>query len=101
MNTTVDNMGFTAEDARKLAGLSVKEKVGLILVAIKEAATNKRRQLRTGYDYKPDRDLWILGGYKKTKDWNEACQILSDLGFQVEFYYAEHQLVDMYTIITW
>lgn len=41
---------FTAKDARKLAGPTVEERVDSLLVAIQEAAKNKKRQLRTGWE---------------------------------------------------
>jgi hypothetical protein len=92
---------FTANEARKLAGKTVEEKVDDLLVAIKERARKKLRELRTGYDYQADKDLWIDDGYKHTKEWNEAKTILEDLGYVVSFYYYEGQFVDMYTLIKW
>lgn len=93
---------FTAEEARKLAGKTVEEKVDSLLVAIKDAATNKKRKLRTSWEYEEDNDLWVNGGYNKTKEWIEACKILEALGYKVSFYYNEGSIaVDMYTLISW
>lgn len=92
---------FTAEQARKLACVTVEEKVGQICKAIESSAKLKHRCLRTGYDYKEDRDLWIIGGYDKTEEWLKAKQILESLGYKVSFYYKEAQYVDMYTLIRW
>lgn len=92
---------LTAEQARQIAGKTVQEKVESLLKAIEEAAKSKKRSLRTGWDYKEDNDLWINGGYSRTKDWEEAAQILEGLGYTVIFYYKESQFVDMYTLIEW
>jgi hypothetical protein len=92
---------FTANEARKLAGKTVEEKVDDLLVAIKERARKKLRELRTGYDYQGDEDLWIQSRYNPTKEWNEAKTILEDLGYVVGFYFDAGQFVDMYTIIKW
>ena len=94
-------MRFTAEEARKLSGKTLDEKVDGLLAAIAEAAKQHKRQLRTGWDYGADEELWIRGGYNKTEDWMAARKILVDLGYTVEFYYEESQFVDMYTLIKW
>ncbi len=93
---------FTAKDAKRVAGPTVEERVDMILVAIEEAAKNKKRELKTGWDYSEDNDLWVNQGYSRTKDWLQAKKILEDLGYQVEFYYQVHSIaVDMYTLIKW
>lgn len=92
---------ITAAKARQLSGFTVQEKVARILVHVEEMAKAGKRELRCGWDYKEDSDLWIRGGYSRTKDWNEATKILEGLGFKVEFYYMETQFVDMYTHIMW
>lgn len=92
---------LTAAEAKKLAGPTLEEKVDAILVAIKDAAMNKKRSLRTGWEYKDDPDLWVNGGYSATSDWKAAVAVLENLGYKVSFYYAETQFVDMYTIISW
>jgi hypothetical protein len=93
---------LTAAQAKQLAGPSVDEKVDAILVAIEKIATNKGRQLRAGYDYDQDKDLWVSGGYTPTPEWKEATKILEKLGYDVDFYYNDgSQFVDMYTIIRW
>ena len=90
-----------AEEARKIAGLTLQEKIDAVGVAIENAAKNGKRELRTGWDYTEDRDLWIEGGYSQTDEWNKAYIILTDLGYKVSFYYKELQFVDMYTLIEW
>lgn len=92
---------ITAKEARELAGKTVKEKVEALCLAIEQAARSKGRQLRTGWEYKDDKDLWIDGGYSRTKEWEEAKNILEGLGYKVTFYYKETQFVDMYTLIEW
>ena len=94
-------MRFTAEEARKLSGKTLDEKVDGLLAAIAEAAKQHKRQLRTGWEYGADEELWIRGGYGKTDEWKEARKMLVDLGYTVEFYYNESQFVDMYTLIKW
>lgn len=96
---------ITAAEARKLAGPTVQEKVEALLVAVEEAAKNKKRSLKTGWEYKEDQDLWISGGYGGnggTAEWKEAVKILKDLGYKVKFYYMEQSIaVDMYTLVEW
>lgn len=94
-------LSITAAKARELAGKTVGEKVHAIGERIRELATEKKRSLRCGYDYSADQDLWINGGYGQTPEWKEAVAMLEKAGFQVSFYYAEHQFVDMYTLIEW
>lgn len=97
-----DNNYFTAAEARELAGTTVEERVKLLLVRIKELATEKKHQCRTGHDYNVDEELWINGGYSRTIEWTEARKILESLGFKVTFYYQEMSIaVDMYTLIEW
>ena len=93
---------LTANEARKLAGPTVRERVEALLVAVEKAAKNKKRFLKTGWDYKEDTDLWVDGGYSKTKEWHEAYEILTKLGYKVTFYYRDGSMaVDMYTLIEW
>lgn len=92
---------ITAQTARQLAGPTVEEKVEALGRRIHELAKEGRRQLRCGYDYDQDQELWINGGYTKTEQWLSAVNILKNHGFEVEFYYNEGQFVDMYTRITW
>lgn len=92
---------FSAAEAKELAGKTLDEKIDDILEAIKVAATERKRMLRTGWDYKADQDLWIHGGYGTTKEWEWARKKLTDLGYKVKFFYEEHQFVDMYTLIEW
>jgi hypothetical protein len=92
---------LTAAEARKLAGPTVQERVDDILVAIEKLAKQGKRQLRTGWDYDKDRELWIDGGYSNTPEWREAIKILSELGYKAQFYYNCGQFVDMYTLIKW
>lgn len=92
---------LTAAEAKKLAGKTVTEKVDDVLVAIKEAAKDHKRELRTSWEYKEDEDLWVHDGYRSTPEWTEAKKQLEELGYTVEFYYRETQFVDMYTVIKW
>lgn len=93
---------FSAADAKKLAGKTLDEKIEDVLEAIKNFATAKHRKIRVGaYDYAADEDLWIHGGYSHTKEWNDACNKLTELGYKVRFVYEERQFVDMYTLIEW
>lgn len=94
---------ITAEKARELAKISnVDPAVDRILKAIEEKAIAGCTKLKTGWEYDMDRDIWISGGYSKTKAYELACKKLKDLGFKIEFYYSDaSQFVDMYTIISW
>lgn len=92
---------ISASEARSLAGPTLDEKIESIGVRIEELAKEKKRVLRCGWDYTPDKELWIDGGYGNTKEWLKAKKKLEALGYHVEFYYSEGQFVDMYTKITW
>lgn len=93
---------ITASEAKRLAGLTVEEKVESLSNSIEKSAKEKKRCLRTGWDYKEDNDLWVNGGYSKTQEWWKAKEILENLGYKVSFYYSEgSQFVDMYTLIEW
>jgi len=92
---------ISAKEARNISGETVEEKVEKLHNAIIALAKDGKRELRTGYQHKDNPELWINGGYSKTPDWQSAKKILEDLGYSVEFYYAELQFVDMYTIIRW
>ena len=94
-------MRYTANDAKRDAGPTLDEKIDAILDAIKLAANDRKRELKTGWQYKEDKSLWIDGGYSTSPDWLEATKVLTDLGYDVSFYYQEHQFVDMYTLIKW
>lgn len=96
---------LTAKQAKEISGPTLEEEVGdkvdALLVAIEGAAKQKRRSLKTGWEYKENEDLWIRGGYSGSKDWNLAKKMLEELGYKVSFYYQENQFVDMYTLIEW
>lgn len=92
---------ITAQEARELAGYTLKEKVERLGEEIRKCAIEKKRQLRTGWDYKEDSSLWIEGGYSKTEEWRTAKKILEENGYKVSFYYRESQFVDMFTLIEW
>ena len=93
---------ITAQEARILAGPSLHEKDELLCETIKALAIEKKRSCRTGYDHKHHDELWISGGYSRTKDWYEAKKTLEQLGFKVSFYYSAGSIaVDMYTLIEW
>lgn len=85
-----------------MAGKTIDEKIDALLLAIEIEAKNKHRTLRTGWDYKEDSDLWVNSGYSRTKDWEYARKVLTELGYEVSFYYSEGSFaVDMYTLIKW
>lgn len=93
---------ITAEQARLITGFTVLEKVEKLDLVIQQLASEKKRQLRTGYDHSEDEDLWKDGGYHTTEEWKEAKAILEELGYKVSFYYKEGAFaVDMYTLIEW
>lgn len=87
---------ITAKEARALAGVDdIQEEVDLVLVAIEKAAKEKKRRIDLHSDF------WTNGGYNQTKDWQEACLRLKNLGFSVDFFYEERQFVNMFTKVTW
>lgn len=96
---------ITAAEARALAGVPdseyVEAAVARLLDAVKAAAPKGKRALRTGWEHKEDRDLWIEGGYSRTSNWKSAVSMLEKLGFKVRFYYQEGQFVDEYTLVEW
>lgn len=92
---------LTAQEARKLAGPTLDEKVESLLKSVEEKAKEGQRKLATGYSHKEDNDLWINGGYSRTDEWVKAKTMLENLGYKVSFFYEEHQLVDMYTLVEW
>lgn len=93
---------FTAEEARKLAGKPVDQKIKDLLKTVEQIASNGGHICRCSYNHKIDNDLWVDSGYIKTEDWKEACIKLRNLGFTVDFYYADDSFaVDMYTVVKW
>lgn len=86
---------ITALEARKLAGLSVEDRVAEVYPQIRANAEKKLRNLRLHGEF------WANEGYSGTKDWKDACDLLRKDGFTVEFFYEERQFVDMYTIVRW
>ncbi len=92
---------FTADKARMLAGNTLVEKVDLLLKVIEQRAKDRKRKLRTGWDYNDHLELWNDGGYKGSSEWLEAKAALEKLGFKVSFVYKETQFVDMYTLVEW
>jgi len=86
---------ITAQEARKLAGPTVQERVDEVYTLIREAATEKKRFVNLRDDF------WVNEGYSKTKEYQQACMILEGEGYTVRFFYEERQFVDMYTIVEW
>ena len=98
---------LTAAEARELSGRTLDEKLEALGERIKSFIEENKaqgrtvRELRTGWDYKEDRSLWIEGGYETSDEWYEAKKKLEQLGYKVQFNYYEGQFVDMYTSISW
>jgi predicted TIM-barrel fold metal-dependent hydrolase len=88
-------MKITAEEARKLSGPTIAERVDEVFELIRREAKPKVRELRLHDDF------WTNEGYRRTKDWMEAAEMLAKEGFTVEFFYEERQFVNMYTIVKW
>lgn len=85
---------ITAQEARKLAGPTVQERVDEVYPLIREAAENGQRSIAL-------HGWWANEGYSGSADWKQACKILEDDGYQVKFFYEERQFVDMYTVVEW
>lgn len=93
---------ITAAEARKLRPRTVQDMVNDIGKEIEKRAKMGATELRTGWDYKFDPDLWQTGGYNLTEDWMKARKILEEHGFEVSFYYKDgSQFSDFYTLIKW
>lgn len=88
-------MKITAKEAKELAGPTIEEYVDEVFDKIRTAATTKKREIRLKNEF------WVEGGYGRTQDWVKACKLLTDEGFEVEFFYEELQFVNMYTVVKW
>lgn len=87
---------LTAQEARKLAGVDeIQKHVENALKEIEEAAKKGERFVHLHDDF------WVSSGYSRTKDYNEACERLRKLGYEVKFFYEERQFVNMYTVVKW
>ena len=87
---------FTANEARKLSGPTITERVEEVCLLIKETAEKKKREVRLHESF------WVHGGYSGTAEYKDAKKMLEELGYTVEFYYTELSIaVDMYTIVRW
>lgn len=86
---------LTAQEAKKLAGLTAEEQVDAALAKVEGAAKNSQRFINLHDKF------WVDGGYDNSKEWVEAKRQLVELGYTVEFFYEEKQFVNMYTIIKW
>ena len=87
---------MTAHEARKLAGVDdIQEEVDNVIPMIVKAATDKLREVRLHSGF------WTNGGYSRTLEWNDACNRLRQMGYEVTFFYEERQFVDMYTVVKW
>lgn len=85
---------ITAQEARKLAGPTVQERVDEVYPLIREAAEKGKRSIAL-------HEWWAHEGYSKTVEYKLACQILEGDGYKVSFFYEERQFVDMYTVVEW
>lgn len=97
---TAKNERLTAEKARQIVGSpqvekSVQDHVDDALKLIEACATKKKRVAALHGDF------WAHEGYSKTASYMEAVKTLEDLGYGVEFFYEDRQLVDMYTTVKW
>ena len=86
---------ITADEARKLSGPTVQERVDEVYPKIREAATKGKRGIMLRDDF------WGNGGYSSTKEWQQAVMILEGDGYKVGFFYKESQFVDMGTQVEW
>ena len=86
---------ITAEEARKLAGPTVQERVDEVYPLIREAAEKGGRRIHLHGQF------WASEGYSGTNEYKQAKMILEGDGYKVKFFYEERQFVDMYTIVEW
>lgn len=98
---------ITAEEAIVLAGPTPEERIGPVLAEIREAATKGARNIHlhdwwANMAYRPQIDGRNDPATQKNKrDYAECLKLLAERGFKTDFYYAEHQFVDMYLIVSW
>ena len=85
---------ITAQEARKLAGPTVQERVDEVYPLIREAAEKGERSIAL-------HGWWAHEGFGGTVEYKQACKILEDDGYKVKFFYEERQFVDMYTVVEW
>ena len=85
---------ITAQEARKLAGPTVQERVDEVYPLIREAAEKGKRSIAL-------HDWWAHEGFGGTVEYKQACKILEGDGYKVRFFYEERQFVDMYTVVEW
>jgi len=85
---------ITAQEARKLAGPTVQERVDDVYPLIRSAAEKKKRSITL-------HDWWADQGYGGTEEYKQACKLLEADGFKVSFFYEERQFVNMYTVVEW
>ena len=90
---------ITAKEARKLTGPTfderVEEQLEFAYVEIRKAAKNKKSEVALHSEF------WTRGGYDCTDEYKAAVKKLEELGYNVEFFYEERLIVDMYTIVKW
>lgn len=84
---------ITAKRARDLAGPTIEEEIDAVYARIKTAAENKERCIKL-HD-------WANEGYGNTEKYRALEKELTGSGFEVEFFYEERQLVNMYVIVKW
>ena len=89
-------MRLTAEDAKAIADARLDRAVDALLSAIETAAEAGKRKLYAGADYEDYPDIWVTGGNTLSKDWTQARETLSGLGYDVSFC-----AVNNYTLIEW
>lgn len=86
---------ITADEARKLSGPTVEERVEEVYEMILAAATQGRRRLSLADGW------WAHEGFIESDAYKQACEILQADGFKVDFFYEERQFVHMGTSIEW
>jgi len=88
-NSNIKNMKkITAQEARKLAGPTIEERIEDVYDAIKKAAENKKRKLIL-HD-------WANDGYGSTESYKALKKELESNGFEVDFHYD-----NMYVYVEW
>lgn len=85
---------ITADEALRLAGPTVQDRVDAVYPLIREEAGKGKRTLVLTESF------W-LDGYNPTVQYKEAVQILENDGFTVKFFYEERQFAAMYTLVSW
>jgi hypothetical protein len=91
------NKMITAEEAKKLSGLSIEDHLDFIEQKIRYAAENKQHEV---FIREEPYCLWLYPS-RIGKLESDVIEVLRQNGFTVKLYYMESQFVDVALWIKW